>query len=243
RAPAASAPWLSADGVEKHWRDVLPLRGSRTAYLVVPEGLPGIDCSLRDGTTIDRGDWSIRVIFTPGHSHDHTAFLAQRKAGGKRLLFAGDALAAPGKMWSPYTTDWDHWTDAGLAPAAKSLRRLAALKPALILPAHGPVIAKDVVAALNRTADAVNEVAFLKSYERFTKQRLGKAPAYRFLAKEQAGSNGALPWSRVSEHLYYTGNTWVLVSKEKNAFLVVDPWGKRSAEQIAKLRRDRNLGA
>ncbi|HTU93907.1 MAG TPA: MBL fold metallo-hydrolase, partial [Gemmataceae bacterium] len=138
RAPSASAKWLTPDGVRAYWRDSLPLRDSRTAYLVLPEGLDGVDCSLRDGKTIDWNGWSVRVAATPGHSLDHVAFAVVRsqRAGsvsdGQSVayasgsyLFCGDALAAPGKMWSPYTTDWDHWTDAGLKPAAESLRKLA----------------------------------------------------------------------------------------------------------------------
>src|SRR5260370_41793804 len=84
-------------------------------------------------------------------------------------------------------------------------------------------------------------MAFLKSFERFTKRRLKDAPQYQFLAKEQATSNGSKPWSRVSEHLWLTGNTYVLVSKD-NTCLVVDPWDKRSADQITKLRTEKNLG-
>jgi glyoxylase-like metal-dependent hydrolase (beta-lactamase superfamily II) len=242
RAPKASAEWLLPEAVRKYWNESLPLRNSRTAYLVVPTGLAGVDCSLEDGQVVNWRGWRLEVAATPGHSRDHVAYLARKGKEGPLLAFCGDALAVPGKLWSPYTTDWDHWTDAGLVPAAKSLRRLAEARPAQLLPAHGPVITKDAVAALEKTAAAVDEVGFLKSFERYTKKRLGNPPAYRFLAKEQAGSNGSLPWSRVSEHLFYTGNTWVLTSGDKDAFLVVDPWGKRSVEQIAKLKKDRGLG-
>jgi glyoxylase-like metal-dependent hydrolase (beta-lactamase superfamily II) len=158
------------------------------------------------------------------------------------LVFCGDALAAPGKMWSPYTTDWDHWTWAGLKPAHESLRKLARLKPSVLLPAHGPVIDKEVTTALEQTVKVVDEVAFLKSFERFTKERLKKPPTYRFLAKEQAESNGSKPWSRISEHLFLTGNTYVLVSKEEQAYLVVDPWDPHSAKQLPKLKADQRLG-
>src|SRR5262249_6369066 len=96
-------------------------------------------------------------------------------------------------------------------------------------------------AVLTQTAAAVEEMAFLKSFERFSKKRLGNAPEYRFLVKEQAESNGSKPWSRVSEHLFLTGNTYVLTSKD-NAFLVVDPWAELSDKQIAKVKADRNLG-
>jgi glyoxylase-like metal-dependent hydrolase (beta-lactamase superfamily II) len=240
RAPKASAEWLTPPGVEKHWHESIPLRGSRTAYLVVPVGLAGIDCSLQDGDIIQWRQWTITVVATPGHSHDHVAYTA-RKGAGPLLVFAGDAVTGSGKLWSPYTTDWDHWTDAGLKPAALSLRKLADLKPDVVFPAHGEMISKDAAETLNKAADGVAEVAFLKSFERYTKERLGNAPQYPFLAKEQATSNGSKPWSRVSEHLWLTGNTYVLVSKD-NTCLVVDPWDKRSADQITKLRTEKNLG-
>jgi glyoxylase-like metal-dependent hydrolase (beta-lactamase superfamily II) len=240
RASKAAADWLLPDGVTKYWRESLPLRNSRTAYLVVPEGIPGIDCSLQDGDKISWRGWTIEAIATPGHSRDHLAFAA-RKGEQPLLLCCGDALAGAGTLWSPYTTDWDHWTDLGLKPAGESLRKLAALKPAVVCPAHGEPIRTDAAAALTRTAEAVEEVAFLKSFERYSKERLGDAPKYAFLAREQAMTSGDRPWSKISEHLFLTGNTYVLVSRD-NAILVVDPWGQRSVDQIRKLRTERKLG-
>jgi glyoxylase-like metal-dependent hydrolase (beta-lactamase superfamily II) len=241
QAPKASAEWLTTANVRKYWQESLPLRNSRTAYLVVPGGIDGIDCSLEDGQTIAWHGWDLQVVASPGHSRDHVAFLARRGKSGPLVAFCGDAIASPGKIWSPYTTDWDHWTDAGLTPTAQSLRKLAKLKPDMLLPAHGKPILADAVSALEQTAAAVEEMAFLKSFERFTKHRLGQAPSYAFLAKDQVASAGEKPWTRVSEHLFITGNTYVLTSRD-NAFLVVDPWGQRSADQIAKLGQDRQLG-
>lgn len=241
RAPKASAEWLNAENVRKYWQESIPLRHSRANYFVVPVGFEGIDCSLQDGQTIAWSDWKIQVISTPGHSRDHVSYAARKGENGKLLVFCGDALAAPGKIWAPYTSDWDHWTDAGLAPAAKSLRELAKLKPAVLLPARGEVIDKNVVAALEKTAVHVEDVGFLKSFERFTKERLGNAPKYKFLVPEQAKSNGSLPWSQVSKNLFVTGNTYVLVSKD-NTFMVIDPWGDRSVKQIVNLKQERKLG-
>jgi glyoxylase-like metal-dependent hydrolase (beta-lactamase superfamily II) len=242
RAPRASAPWLTPEGVAQYWKESLPLRNSRTAYLVLPEGLSGVDCSLEDGGALEWRGWSVRVVGTPGHSPDHVAYAARRGKAGRRLLFCGDALASAGKIWSPYTADWDHWTWAGLKPAYESLRKLRGVKPDVLLPAHGDVIARDADGALARTAAAVEAVAFLKSFERYTKERLKNPPNYAFLAREQAESDGSKPWSRLSEHLFLTGNTYVLVSKDDRAFLVIDPWDPHSARQIPKLKADQRLG-
>lgn len=240
RAPKKADEWLRPDAVRKYWKESLPLRGSRTAYLVHPTGFDGIDYTLTEGGTIDWRGWKLRVVDTPGHALAHVALIAQRQ-GGPRVVFCGGAFAGPGKLWAPYTTDWDHWTDAGLKPTAASLRTLIEAKPDVLCPARGPVVVKDAGAALQQTLAAVEEVGFLKSFERFTKQRLGDAPTYRFLAKEQAESNGSKPWTQVSDHLFLTGNTYVLKSKD-NACLMIDPWGKRSVDQFAKLQADRNIG-
>jgi glyoxylase-like metal-dependent hydrolase (beta-lactamase superfamily II) len=243
RAPKIGSEWLTPDNVRKYWQTALPMRGSRGAYFVLPVGLPGVDCSLEDGQTIAWRGWSIQALAAPGASHDHFAYTARKGKDGPLVLFCGDALALPGKLWAPYTTDWDHWTDAGLTPAARSLRRLADWKPALVLPAHGDPIRTDAAGALIRTAVAVEEVAFLKSFERYTKQRLGNTPQYRFLAQEQVASNGSKPWTQVSDHLFLTGNTYVLTSKETAAYAVLDPWDPHSARQLPQLREQRKLGS
>ena len=62
RAPKASAEWLTPANVEKYWKESLPLRSSRTAYLVVPAGIDDIDCSLEDGQKIDWHGWSLQVV-------------------------------------------------------------------------------------------------------------------------------------------------------------------------------------
>ncbi|MGL4424031.1 MAG: MBL fold metallo-hydrolase, partial [Gemmataceae bacterium] len=66
---------------------------------------------------------------------------------------------------------------------------------------------------------------------------------YDFLVpKEQVASGGDKPWSRVSPHLWVTGNTYVVVHPDTQACLVVDPWGQQSIDQLAKLRAEKKLG-
>jgi glyoxylase-like metal-dependent hydrolase (beta-lactamase superfamily II) len=245
RAPKASAEWLTPENVVKFWKESIPLRTSRTAYFVLPQGVEGIDCTVEDGKGFDFGPWRVTPVATPGHSRDHFAYRMQRaeKNRGPVYLFCGDAFCSPGKMWTPFTTDWDHWTDAGLKPAAESLRVMAKHNPTHLCPAHGAVLDKDVAKALEDTARAVDEAAFMKSFERYSKERLTDAPKYDFLVpKEQIASGGEKPWAKVCDRLWITGNTYVLKSKTGDGIFVLDPWGQRSADQVEKLRKDEKLG-
>ncbi|MCS7014569.1 MAG: MBL fold metallo-hydrolase [Gemmatales bacterium] len=241
RGPKAAAAWLTPAGVQRYWQEVLPLRSSRTAYLVLPQGIDGLDLTLEHGHTLEWQGWQFEVLATPGHSRDHLCYLARPLGEQAAIAFCGDSLAAPGKIWSPYTTDWDHWTDAGLKPAAESLRQLSRRNLRALLPAHGAPILDSIPQALELTIQRLEKAGQMKSFEFYTKQVLGQPPSYRFLAPEQSATAGEKPWSHLSPHLYLTGNTYVLVSKH-GGLLVVDPWGKRSVEQIARLQRERKLG-
>ncbi len=142
RAPKESADYLLPESVTKFWKDSVPLRNSRTAYFVLPEGIEGVDCTLADGKNFAFGEWSITPVASPGHSRDHFCYSVRLAddVKGPQYLFAGDALHSRGKLWTPYTTDWDHWTDVGLKPAAESLRKLAKLNATVPLWALSEVL-------------------------------------------------------------------------------------------------------
>ena len=242
-ASPESAEWLKPDEVAKYWGKAIPLRDSRTSYFVVPAGIDGIEYSLKKNHSIKIGEWTLTLVPTPGHARDHVAFAAKKAGSDTSLLFVGDALTSDGKLWTPFSTDWDHWTDVGLKPAHESIRALAKIKASGLFPSRGDAVKaepKRIEELLAKAADAVAEAGRLKSFERFVGDA---AQTYDFLVpKEQIASGGDKPWSRVSPHLWLTGNTYVLSSKEANACLVVDPWGQRGVDQVAKLRKDENLG-
>jgi glyoxylase-like metal-dependent hydrolase (beta-lactamase superfamily II) len=240
RGPRAEQELLTPDGVAKFWQDSVPLRNSRTAYFVLPQGIDGIDASLEDGQTIEWRGWKINVLATPGHSLGHLTYVARRRDDGPATMFCGDALANNSTIWSPFTLDWDHWTDSGAKPAAESLRRMAQLEPSILCPAHAEPIRQDVRSAINRTIAAVEEAGFLKSFERYSDGRLGDAPSYEFLAPDQVATSGEKPWTQLSQHLFITGNTYVLASSNGKT-MALDLWGKRSVDQIQKLTSDHGL--
>ncbi|HZR84985.1 MAG TPA: MBL fold metallo-hydrolase [Candidatus Binatia bacterium] len=97
---------------------------------------PGLDgpveddmVSVGDGATIATEGATLRAIHTPGHAEDHLCWWLEEE----RAVFTGDVVLGAGTTVIP-----EHGGD--LLDYMSSLRRLLDLDPAVIYPAHGPVI-------------------------------------------------------------------------------------------------------
>jgi glyoxylase-like metal-dependent hydrolase (beta-lactamase superfamily II) len=86
--------------------------------------------ALSDGDRLEAGDGVLEVVHTPGHAPDHIC-LWQRSAG---TLFSGDLVVAGSTVVIPASHG------GSLTQYLRSLRRIAALSPARMLPAHGVAI-------------------------------------------------------------------------------------------------------
>ena len=85
---------------------------------------------LADGDRVRAGDRHLRVIATPGHAPDHVCFFDEVTGD----LFGGDMVTKGTTVLIPAGRG------GHLATYLASLERLAALRPARILPGHGPII-------------------------------------------------------------------------------------------------------
>jgi len=85
---------------------------------------------LADGDVVDAGDGALRVVHTPGHAPDHVCFFDE--ADG--TLFCGDLLIQGGTVVVPGSYG------GSLTDYLASLARMRELRPARVLPAHGPEI-------------------------------------------------------------------------------------------------------
>lgn len=94
------------------------------------------DRHLRDQEAITTPDWSLTAWHTPGHAAGHLSF-----QWGDRI-FCGDLVMG----WSSTLISPP---DGDLAEYFRSLERLAALSPRVLLPTHGPAI----TAPLDRIAE------------------------------------------------------------------------------------------
>jgi glyoxylase-like metal-dependent hydrolase (beta-lactamase superfamily II) len=97
---------------------------------------------LADGDIIPAGNSELQVVHTPGHSPDHVAFW---HAATKTLLSAD--LVAPGTTVVILAS-----SGGSLSQYLHSLRRVLALAPARLLPAHGSAI-DDPAALIHRYID------------------------------------------------------------------------------------------
>ena len=116
-APVLAAEWPEAEFVKMPWV------GQDERFAVT-----WVDAV--DGDLVTAGDGSLRVIHTPGHAPDHACFLDE----DSRTLFCGDLVVAGGSIVIPASHG------GTLTAYLRSLDVIRALRPARVLPAHGPEI-------------------------------------------------------------------------------------------------------
>ncbi|SEP70196.1 MBL fold metallo-hydrolase [Arthrobacter sp. OV608] len=97
-----------------------------------PAHCHGSGTALQGGEAISAGGLEIRVVATPGHTSDSVCFHLPGD-GPHGSVLSGDTILGRG------TTVLDY-PDGKLADYLASLDRLEELGPAVVLPAHGPVL-------------------------------------------------------------------------------------------------------
>lgn len=90
----------------------------------------GGEHGLADRELIEAGDALLQVLHTPGHSPDHCCFSLEETSE----IFCGDLVRVGGTVVIPASTG------GSLSDYLASLDRVRSLRPARLLPAHGPVI-------------------------------------------------------------------------------------------------------
>ncbi len=102
------------------------------------------DAPLGDGDVVDTDAGTLTALATPGHTPDHLCFHWQGpEAPPGGALLAGDLFMGQGDTTLVAPPEGD------LADYLRSLDRVEALAPGVLLPAHGPPVA-DALAAVAR---------------------------------------------------------------------------------------------
>ena len=114
---AIAERWPDAEFLKKPWPD----RDARYAVNWTP---------VPEAGEIPTGDTTLRPIHTPGHAPDHLCFFEE----ASRTLFCGDLLVQGATVVIPVSGG------GSLTDYLASLQQILELKPATVLPAHGPEI-------------------------------------------------------------------------------------------------------
>jgi endoribonuclease LACTB2 len=90
-----------------------------------------VDVELSDGAEVELdAGFSLMALFTPGHAPGHLVY-CERRTG---VAYAGDMVAGVGTILI------DPEDSGDMAAYLDSLDRVAAARPTLLVPAHGPVL-------------------------------------------------------------------------------------------------------
>ena len=92
----------------------------------------GVGRPLNDAEVFAAGGTTLRAVHTPGHAPDHFCFLDETT----RDLYSGDLARIGGTVVIPASRG------GSLSDYLASLRKVRALEPARLLPAHGPVVSR-----------------------------------------------------------------------------------------------------
>lgn len=167
RAAAAGIPiWVPHNeqdlfaAVDAFWqaREVLNNYNVRQDRFSLLADVP-IEGTLRDYMSYAFAGIEFTVIPTPGHTVGSASFLAQ--IDGRRVIFSGDLISAPGKVWSLAATHWTYNGGEGLASSALSVLDLKDREPDMLLPSHGQVM-EDPGEAIDQLVERLRELMYFR---------------------------------------------------------------------------------
>ena len=232
--PAAERPHF--DEVASYWKNPSSrwhIYNQHPHHLMLAEPVR-VDGVLKPDQEIAWGPARIRVLATPGHTDGSISFLVE--VDGRRVVFCGDAIYDEGQIWELYrlqkgTMTSDYHGFLGARPQlVETLGRIKAAKPDLLVPSHGRIMRDPpkAIDALVRRLDVCYDkyvaISALRHY--FPK-----------MFQQYAGRKDHMPirpGKPVPECLRHFGTTWVLVSKDKTAF-VMDCGGADVVKRIQGL--------
>lgn len=142
--------------------DAFTIHGS--SYVRPPiEPIP-LDRTFQTNDTFRWRGREFRCVETRGNSPGSMTYLLGQ--GDRQLAFTGDVMLEGSTMHTWFDTEWDYGFGAGIQALRASVARLTELKPALLLPSHGPLV-RQPEAQLHRYAEKLAnfERLYLRGYD------------------------------------------------------------------------------
>ena len=201
-------------------------------HLMLAEPLK-VDSTLKAGDVVAWGPAKIGVLATPGHTDGSVSYAVE--VDGRRVVFCGDAIYDEGRVWDIHslqkgTQTSDYHGFLGARPQlVKSLARIKAAKPHCLVPSHGRIMkdpAKAIDALVKRLDVCYDKYVAISALRHY----------FPKMFAEYAGRKDHMPIRKgkaVPACLRHFGTTWMLVSKDKAAF-VMDCGSPNVIKQLKK---------
>jgi len=143
------------EDVERFWRNrrIFELYQVRNDFFSLTADVP-VSASLYD---YDRFDWrghEFLIQPTPGHTIGSVSLLTT--VDGKKIVFSGDLIFAPGKVQTLYDLQYYYQEHEGVDFSIYSLAQLCTAEPDLLCPSHGREFA-DPVPGMQELATKLRE--------------------------------------------------------------------------------------
>lgn len=200
---------------------------------------------VKEGDTIEWQDLKLRVLDTPGYTRGAVSYVTN--VDGKKIAFTGDLIYGDGKIFDLYSFQdaipeanirGYHGYGSRLAQLVPSLRKIAAEKPDVIIPARGPVI-RNPQASIDKLIKRVQ--ALYLNYQStnalnwyFKEERLTDCAA-RIV--DDVSKLNLMPYSyheKAPDWVWENGTSRMLISDDGHGFLL-DCGSQRYIDAIKKL--------
>lgn len=211
---------------------------------ILAEALP-VARWVQNGDTVQWHDHTFRVLSTPGYTRGAVSYLTN--IDGQRIAFTGDLIYGDGHILDLYSLQdaipaaqvrGYHGYAARLADVVSSLKRIAASRPDLLIPARGPIIrepqqaiAKLIDRAERLYASYLSTNALHWYFKRNRMEICGK----RVLGEDAEVE--LMPYSHheaMPEWVWHHSTTRLLIAEDGHAFML-DCGSLRVIEEVKKL--------
>jgi len=210
------------DNVAAYWRDPKNrwhLYNLHPHHLTLAEPIAVHD-TYGGGDQFRWGPARVAALFTPGHTDGSLSYIVD--VDGQRTVFCGDAIYDVGKVWDIHslqkgTMTSDYHGFLGARPQlVESLRRIQEAKPHTLVPSHGNIMTEPakaidaLVKRLDLCYDRYVAISALRHY-------------FPNLFSDYAHATHHMPIRKGKPKppcLRHIGTTWLIVSKDKAAWVV-----------------------
>lgn len=208
------------------------------------EALP-IDRWVADGDSIDWNGFSIDVVSTPGYTRGAVSYVVGIE--GRKIAFTGDLIYGDGQLFDLYSLQDEipaaqvrgyHGYAARLADVVASCRKIAALKPDVLVPARGPIIREPSAAIaklIARSEKLYRNYLSTNALHWYFKRGRMETCGRRVLGKDAAIE--LMPYSHhedMPQWVWHHSTTRLLIAGDGHAFML-DCGSLRVIEKVKEL--------